>query len=292
MSPLRPSSLRSSAAGRRAPERAAPEVRVGISGWTYAPWRGDFYPKGLPHRRELEYSSEHLTSIEINGTFYAMQKPSSFVKWRDETPKDFVFSIKGGRYITHVKRLVGAEPALANFFATGVLSLGSKLGPFLWQLPPNFQFDAAKLEAFFDLLPRTTTEAIELAEQRDDKLAEDRVSLVADVDKPLRYALEVRHPSFDTPAAVELLREKDIAFVVADSAGKYPYVETPTSNFMYVRLHGAEELYASGYDDDALTVWAERIAEWTTQKLDVFVYFDNDVKGYAPHDAMRLIERL
>lgn len=272
--------------------RRVPEVRVGISGWTYAPWRGDFYPAGLPHRRELEYASENLTSIEINGTFYAMQKPSSFAKWRAETPEDFVFSIKGGRYITHVKRLVGAEPALANFFATGVLSLGSKLGPFLWQLPPNFQFDADKLATFFDLLPRTTTAAIELAERRDDKLAEDRVSLVADADSPLRYALEVRHPSFDTPDAVELLREKNIAFVVADSGGKYPYVETPTADFVYVRLHGAEELYASGYDDDALDGWARRIAEWKARGLDVFVYFDNDAKGYAPHDAMRLIDRL
>nr|WP_296774377.1 DUF72 domain-containing protein [Rhodococcus sp. (in: high G+C Gram-positive bacteria)] len=281
------SARRTSSAARR-----EPEVRVGISGWTYAPWRGDFYPEGLPHRRELEYASENLTSIEINGTFYAMQKPSSFAKWRAETPEDFVFSIKGGRYITHVKRLVGAEPALANFFATGVLSLGPKLGPFLWQLPPNFQFDADKLAAFFDLLPRTTTAAIELAERRDDKLAEDRVSLVADADRPLRYALEVRHPSFDIPDAVELLREKDIAFVVADSGGKYPYVETPTADFVYVRLHGAEELYASGYDDVALDGWAQRIAEWRERGLDVFVYFDNDVKGYAPHDAMRLIERL
>lgn len=269
-----------------------PEVRIGISGWTYAPWRGDFYPAGLPHRAELGYASTHLSSIEINGTFYAMQKPSSFVKWREETPEDFVFAIKGGRYITHVKRLVGAEVALANFFATGVLSLGSKLGPILWQLPPNFRFDADKLATFFDVLPRTTTAAIELAEKRDEKLPEDRVNLDVDGDRPLRHALEVRHPSFKVDEAVSLLRESGIAFVVADSAGKYPYVETPTADLMYVRLHGADELYASGYTEEALDGWAEKIFAWTEQGLDVHVYFDNDAKGFAPFDAMKLIERL
>lgn len=269
-----------------------PDVRVGISGWTYAPWRGDFYPAGLAHRRELEYASSKLSSIEINGTFYAMQKPTSFVKWRDETPDDFVFSIKGGRYITHVKRLNDAEAALANFFATGLLSLGGKLGPILWQLPPNFQFDAGKLAAFFDLLPRTTTAAVELGKRRDEKLADDRVSLVADGERRLRYALEVRHPSFQTDEAVELLREKDVAFVVADTAGRYPFVDAPTSDFMYVRLHGDKELYASGYDDAALDTWAGRVSEWTGAGLDVFAYFDNDMKGYAPFDAMRLAERV
>jgi uncharacterized protein YecE (DUF72 family) len=268
------------------------DVRIGISGWTYAPWRGDFYPTGLAHRRELAYASERLSSIEINGTFYAMQKPSSFAKWHDETPDDFVFSIKGGRYVTHVKRLVGVESALANFFATGVLGLGKKLGPILWQLPPNLQFDADKLAAFFALLPRTTSEAVALAGRRDEKLPEDRVSLVVAGERPIRHALEVRHPSFDTPEAIQVLRQHDIAFVVADSAGRYPFVDTPTSDFMYVRLHGAEELYASGYDDTSLDAWAARVAAWTTSKLDVFVYFDNDVKGYAPHDAMRLISRI
>ncbi len=268
------------------------DVRIGISGWTYAPWRGDFYPTGLAHRRELAYASERLSSIEINGTFYAMQKPSSFAKWHDETPDDFVFSIKGGRYVTHVKRLVGVESALANFFATGVLGLGKKLGPILWQLPPNLQFDADKLAAFFALLPRTTSEAVALAGRRDEKLPEDRVSLVVAGERPIRHALEVRHPSFDTPEAIQVLRQHDIAFVVADSAGRYPFVDTPTSDFMYVQLHGAEELYASGYDDTSLDAWAARVAAWTTSKLDVFVYFDNDVKGYAPHDAMRLISRI
>ncbi|MBY6413490.1 DUF72 domain-containing protein [Rhodococcus sp. BP-252] len=274
------------------PRSATTEVRIGISGWTYAPWRGDFYPKGLAHRRELEYASERLTSIEINGTFYAMQKPTSFVKWRDETPSDFVFSVKGGRYITHLKRLVGVEPALANFFATGVLGLGSKLGPVLWQLPPNLQFDADTLANFFELLPRTMSEAVALADKRDDKLTDDRVALGYDVDRPIRYALEVRHESFACAEAIELVRAHDVAFVVADTAGRYPFVETPTSNFIYARLHGDKELYASGYDDAALDVWAERVRAWTSAGMDVFAYFDNDMKGYAPYDAMRLIERV
>lgn len=267
-------------------------MRIGISGWTYAPWRGDFYPKGLAHRRELEFASEKLSSIEINGTFYAMQKPTSFVKWRDETPENFVFSIKGGRYITHIRRLVDAEAALANFFATGVLSLGPKLGPILWQLPPNFQYDARKLAAFFDMLPRTTMEAASFADRRDDKLPDDRVSVATERDRPLRYALEVRHLSFEVKEAAELLREKNIALVVADTAGRYPFFDTPTTDFVYVRLHGDKELYASGYDDEALDVWAARIEAWTSSKRDVFAYFDNDMKGYAPYDAMRLMSRI
>ncbi|SNT52029.1 DUF72 domain-containing protein [Rhodococcoides kyotonense] len=269
-----------------------PDVRIGISGWTYAPWRGDFYPKGLQHRRELEYASERLTSIEINGTFYAMQKPASFTKWRGETPENFVFAVKGGRYITHLKRLVGVEAALANFFAAGVLGLSGKLGPVLWQLPPNLQFDAATLANFFELLPRTTSEAVELAGRRDDKLPDDRVALGYDVDRPVRHALEARHESFACDEAVELLRAHDVAFVVADTAGRYPFVDTPTSNFMYVRLHGDKELYASGYDDAALDAWTERITSWTSGGMDVFAYFDNDMKGFAPYDAMRLIEKV
>lgn len=269
-----------------------PRVLIGISGWTYAPWRGDFYPAGLAHRKELGYASEKLTSIEINGTFYAMQKPSSFTKWHDETPDDFVFSIKGGRYVTHIKRLVGVEAALANFFATGVLTLGDKLGPFLWQLPPNLEFDARKMADFFAVLPRTVSAAVTLAHSRDDKLAEDRVLLPPPSSRPLRHCVEARHQSFATDEAVELLRENDIAVVVADTAGKYPYVDTPTADFMYARLHGDQELYASGYTDDALDRWAAKISDWTATGRDVHVYFDNDIKGHAPFDAMRLIERI
>ena len=267
------------------------EIRVGISGWTYAGWRGDFYPRGLVQRRELEYAAERLTSIEINGSFYSLQRPTSYTSWREQTPDDFVFSVKGGRYITHLKRLADVETALANFFASGVLALGPKLGPILWQLPENLKFDADRLAGFFGLLPRTTTEAAVLAQRHDDKVPEDRALMTADADRPLRYALEFRSQSFVTPEATNLLREHDIATVLADTAGKWPKVDEDTSDFRYVRLHGDAELYASGYSDAALAQWAKSCRRWAENR-DVFVYFDNDIKGYAPHDAMALQERL
>lgn len=267
-------------------------VRVGISGWSYAGWRGDFYPRGLAQKRELAYAAERMTTIEINGSFYSLQRPTSYASWREQTPDDFVFAVKGGRFITHLKKLVDVEAPLANFFASGVLALGPKLGPLLWQLPPNLGFDSRRLAAFFDLLPRSTAAAAALAQQHDTKVPDDRSLTVAETDQPLRHALEVRHPSYSTPAAVSLLREHDIAFVVADSAGRWPLVEESTSTFMYVRLHGAEELYTSGYDAASLDRWAEKVLSWSGQGKDVFVYFDNDVKGYAPRDALALLSRV
>jgi uncharacterized protein YecE (DUF72 family) len=267
-------------------------ARIGISGWRYAGWRGDFYPPGLPQRRELEHASRRLTSIEVNGSFYSLQRPSSYAAWRAETPEDFVFSVKGGRFITHLKRLVGVETALANFFASGVLALGPKLGPVLWQLPESLSFDAGVLDSFFALLPRTTVEAATLAERHDDKVKEGRSLTVAETDAPLRYALEFRSPTFVTPDAYAVLREHGVACVLADTAGRWPQVEQVTTSFMYLRLHGDKELYASGYSDEALDAWAARCRAWMADGLDVFAYFDNDVKGYAPYDAMRLIERL
>ncbi len=267
-------------------------VRVGISGWTYAGWRGDFYPRGLVQKKELAYASERLTSIEINGSFYSLQRPTSYAAWREQTPDDFVFAVKGGRFITHLKKLAGVETALANFFASGVLALGPKLGPILWQLPPNLGFDPARLGAFFDLLPRTTLDAAALAKEHDAKVPDDRALTVAEVDQPIRHALEVRHHSFSTPETVDLLRAHDIAFVVADTAGRWPLVEQMTSDFMYVRLHGDVELYTSGYGPESLDRWAGKIRAWSDAGQDVFVYFDNDVKGYAPHDAMALLSRV
>jgi uncharacterized protein YecE (DUF72 family) len=267
-------------------------IRIGISGWNYAGWRGDFYPKGLVQRRELAYAAERLGSIEINGSFYSLQRPTSYASWREQTPDDFVFAVKGGRFITHMKKLADVEAPLANFFASGVLALGPKLGPVLWQLPPNLGFDAERLSAFFDLLPQTTGEAAELAKHHDAKVPDDRALTVAEDDRPMRHALEVRHHSFATPEAVELLRAHGIAFVVADTAGRWPLVEEVTSDHMYVRLHGDVELYTSGYTPDALDRWASKIRRWADQGLDVYVYFDNDAKGYAPHDAMALIERV
>jgi uncharacterized protein YecE (DUF72 family) len=271
---------------------AVGQIRIGISGWSYAGWRGDFYPKGLVQRLELAYAAERLSSIEINGSFYSLQRPSSYASWREQTPDDFVFAVKGGRFITHMKKLAGVEAPLANFFASGVLALGPKLGPVLWQLPPNLGFDPERLTAFFDQLPRTTGQLASLAEQHDAKVPDDRALTVAEDDRPVRHALEVRHHSFATPEAVELLRAHDIAFVVADTAGRWPLVEEATSDHMYVRLHGDIELYTSGYTPEALDRWGEKVRGWADAGQDVYVYFDNDAKGYAPHDAMALIERV
>ncbi len=267
-------------------------IRVGISGWTYAGWRGDFYPRGLVQKRELAYAAERMSSIEVNGSFYSLQRPTSYTLWRDQTPQDFVFAVKGGRFITHMKKLAGVETALANFFASGVLALGPKLGPVLWQLPPNLGYDEQRLGDFFALLPRSTTAAADLATRHDAKVPDDRALTVADADRPLRHCLEVRHPSFVTPAAVSLLAEHAIGSVVADTAGRWPSVEEVTSDFMYVRLHGDQELYVSGYTPEALDRWASKALDWASAGLDVFVYFDNDAKGFAPHDALALIERV
>jgi uncharacterized protein YecE (DUF72 family) len=267
-------------------------IRIGISGWRYAPWRGDFYPQGLPQRRELEYAASQLTSIEVNGSFYSLQRPSSYVKWRSEVPADFVFAIKGGRFITHMKRLRDVEAPLANFFASGVLALDQTLGPILWQLPATFAYEEEVLRDFFELLPRTTTQAAELATRHDDKVSGDKLWTGEVVERPLRYALEPRHMSFASEEALAALTECDVALVVADSAGKWPRFEQAVGPLVYARLHGDTELYASGYTDVALDRWAEQLRGWTADGRDAFVYFDNDIKGYAPHDARRLITRL
>jgi uncharacterized protein YecE (DUF72 family) len=281
--------------------------RIGISGWTYKGWRGVFYPPDLPQRRELEYASRAFNSIEINGTHYSLQRPSSFQKWYEQSPDDFVFSVKGSQFITHMKKLRGVETALANFYASGVLCLREKLGPFLWQLPPNLGFDAARLNEFFGLLPRDTAAAAQLAKQHDAKLKSGAFT-EAGGDRPLRHCLEVRHASFLTAEFFEILRTQQIAFVFADTAGRWPYTEDLTSDFVYIRLHGAEELYASGYSDAALDWWAARLKCWThgAQPSDArlltahlqrkissaYIYFDNDAKVKAPFDARRLTERL
>lgn len=267
-------------------------VRIGISGWRYPGWRGDFYPAGLAQRRELAYASGRLTSIEINGSFYSLQRPTSYAAWRAQTPDGFVFAVKGGRYITHLKRLVGAETALANFFASGVLALGPKLGPILWQLPETLKFDAAVLDRFLGQLPRTTAELALLAAEHGDNVPPERALTVAEDDRPVRHALEFRSTTFDVPEAYAVLERHGVACVLADSAGRWPRADRVTAGFAYARLHGDQELYASGYTDAALDAWAERCIGWRSSGLDVYAYFDNDAKGFAPHDAMRLIERV
>jgi len=271
---------------------SAPELRIGVSGWRYPSWRGDFYPKGLPQRLELTYAADRMTAVEVNGSFYSLQRPSSYAAWAAAVPEDFRFAVKGGRFITHMKKLAGVETALANFFASGVLALGDKLGPVLWQLPERLAFDEQRLESFFALLPRTTSEVAALARRRDDKLADDRVLTTPVSERPVRHALEPRHPSFETAQAREVLRRNDICMVIADSAGRWPQMPDATSAFRYVRLHGETELYASGYTDDSLDRWAHQCQAWLDEGHDVHVYFDNDARGHAPYDAVRLLDRL
>lgn len=285
------------------------EIRIGISGWRYEPWRGVFYPVGLAQKRELAFASRQLGSIEINGSFYSLQHPSSWRQWRDETPEDFVFAVKGPKYLTHHLRLKEPAAPLANFLASGLLALGPKLGPILWQFPPQLPFKAERFEAFFALLPHDTEAALALARRHDARL-EGRNHLEIDTKRPLRHAVEIRHPSFATAAFVALLRKHGIALVVADTAGRWPLLEDLTADFVYLRLHGDEELYASGYGDAALDRWAARIAAWAAgrqvddarlvserpaprrARRDVYCYFDNDVKVHAPYDAARLAARL
>ena len=265
-------------------------IRVGTSGWVYPPWRACFYPAGLAHKRELGYLASRLNSVEINGSFYALQRPSSYLNWAQQTPDDFVFAVKGSRFITHMKRLRDVDEPLATFFASGVLALGPKLGPILWQLPPNFAFDSTTIRQFVAKLPRTTTAAALLAAGHSDRIA-DRAWTTTDQDRPLRHAFEVRNPTFANPDFPELLRDEGIALVTADTAGKFPYFEELTADFVYARLHGDVELYTSGYTDAALDTWAAKFAAWGADR-DVFVYFDNDVKVRAPYDAIGLLDRL
>jgi uncharacterized protein YecE (DUF72 family) len=288
---------------------AAGRTFVGISGWTYPGWRGVFYPGGLVHRRELEYASRAMDSIEINGSFYSLQRPTSYARWHDETPPGFVFAVKGSRFITHMLKLRNVETALPNFFASGVLRLGEKLGPILWQFPERFPADLERFARFLEALPKTSDQAAEIARRHDHRL-DGRAWTEAEASIPLRHAFEIRTPGFLGPDFIALLREHAAALVFADTAGRWPYAEDVTADFVYVRLHGAEQLYASGYTDEQLDWWAARIREWrrgcqpddaacasTTSPArrrarDVYVYFDNDAKVHAPFDAIRLRERL
>jgi uncharacterized protein YecE (DUF72 family) len=274
---------------------STPRAFIGISGWRYRSWRGRFYPPGLPQRRELEYAAERMTSVELNGSFYSLQRPSSYQRWRAEVPEGFVFAVKGSRYLTHMLKLRNFDTALANFLASGVLALGPALGPILWQLPERLQFNPEVLEAFLAALPRSTSAAAHLAIAHDGRL-EGRAHLQAEADQPIRHALEVRSPTFETPELVELLRRQDVGLVVADTAGRWPFLKDVTSDFVYVRLHGAEELYVSGYTEEQLEAWAAEVRGWMDGSAtpdgvgrDVYVYFDNDVKVHAPFDAIRLL---
>ena len=285
-------------------------IRIGISGWRYAPWCGVFYPKDLVQRDELAYASRHFPSIELNGSFYSLQRPESYAGWREATPRGFVFAVKAPRFITHVKRLRDVDAPLANFFASGVFELRDKFGPVLWQFPARFKYDHDLFARFFERLPRDTEAALKLARRRDFRM-KGRARLAIDRNRRLRHAIEIRNPEFLEASFIALLREHDIALVVADTAGKWPYVEEITASFMYLRLHGDVQLYTSGYTDQALERWAARIRAWSTgsqprdaarvqgapapprrKSRDVYCYFDNDAKVRAPFDAAKLIEKL
>jgi len=285
-----------------------PNIRIGISGWRYEPWRKIFYPGDLAQHRELEFASRAFTTIEINGSFYSLQTPRSYQSWYEETPANFVFSVKGPRYVTHILRLKNVRRPLANFFASGIFNLREKLGPLLWQFPPSLRFDEPLFETFFSLLPRDTSDALRLARARDSRM-HGRSVLTVDATRPLRHAVEIRHASFATPEFIAQLRRHRVALVVADTAGKWPRLEDVTSDFMYLRLHGDQELYASGYTEAALDRWSRRIRAWSrggeppdaerveasskrAASRDVYCYFDNDVKVRAPFDADRLLQKL
>ena len=287
------------------------DIRIGISGWSYAGWRGVFYPPKMPQRNELAFAAKSFNSIEINGTHYSLQRPEYFARWASETPDDFVFAVKGSRFITHMKKLREVEGALANFFAQGLLRLGKKLGPVLWQFPPRFTFDSVKFASFFKMLPRTMNEASEIAKAHGIKL---RGRAYTSVEpglgmRQVRHCVEIRHESLAVPEFVQLLRQHDIGLVIADTV-EWPLLMDVTADFVYCRLHGSEQLYASGYDDVALDQWADRVAAWArgdnaldgrfackercgkAPGRDVYVYFDNDMKVHAPFDAMGLHERV
>jgi uncharacterized protein YecE (DUF72 family) len=282
-------------------------IRIGISGWTYAPWRGHFYPEDLPHRQELAYASRIFSSIEVNGTFYGLQRPDAFARWAAETPDDFVFSVKAPRFMTHIRRLREPGAPLANFLASGLLRLGAKLGPILWQFPPNFRFDAELMSAFLELLPHDTPAAADLAKAHDPRL-DGRAWVETDRARPMRHAIEIRNESFRDEAFVRLLRAHNVALVCADTV-EWPRLMDITSDFVYCRLHGSEELYRSGYDRAAIDRWAARARAWSlgqpmldgefvdkhslhSEPRDVFLYFDNTDKLRAPGDAETLMQRL
>ena len=293
---------------------AAPRIRIGVSGWRYAPWRGAFYPPDLPQRAELSYAASIFSTIEINGSFYSLQRPESWKRWYAETPDDFQFTVKGPRFITHMLKLRGVEQPLANFLASGVLALGKKLGPILWQFPPQQRFDPERFEPFLEQLPADTAAALALARRRHPRM-HGRSVLAIDGPRPLRHAMEIRHESFLDERFISMLRARGVALVIAETARKWPMPRDVTADFVYLRLHGDRELYRSGYGPAALSRWAQRIEAWHAGReprqlpsdavrvcgparrgragRDVYCYFDNtDVKLRAPADARALMRKL
>jgi uncharacterized protein YecE (DUF72 family) len=269
---------------RNLPPTAKPQIRIGVGGWTFEPWRGAFYPEGLPHRRELEYASRKLTSIEINGTFYGSQKPESFAKWHDETPDDFVFALKAPRFATNRRVLAEAGESIERFFASGVMELRDKLGPINWQFAPTKTFDPDDFAGFLKLLPKSVD------------------------GRAIRHAVEVRHDSFKTPDFVALAREHGVAVIIAGDS-EYPQIADATAPFVYLRIMGTSEAEANGYADRDLDAWTKRAKAFAAGKApsgletvaaskrdktarDVFLYVISGAKLRNPAAAMALIGRV
>ncbi len=279
-------------------------IRLGTAGWVFEPWRKSFYPDGLPQKQELAYAAARLGNIEINATFYSHQKPASFAAWAGQTPQGFVFTVKGHQLVTHLKRLKDVEIPLANFFASGVLALGERLGPFCWQLPGNLGYDAARLEAFLTLLPKTPTELVALAGRADDRLKSPPYLNVIGVER-VRHAIEVRHGSFATPSFLAQLRAHNVALVAADTA-EWPYLDQ-TADFAYLRLQGAPgaESYVPA-ERDRRAGWLRDLAEGRSPAgapligptetvppaRDVHAFFVSTDKEHAPQNARAVMTTL
>ena len=262
---------------------ATGKIRVGIGGWTFEPWRGVFYPDTLPQKRELEFASRHLTTIEVNGTYYGSQKPDSFRKWHDETPDDFVFSLKAPRFATNRKVLAESGESITRFFNSGVALLGPKLGPINWQFMATKKFDPADFEAFLKLLPPEVE------------------------NHPLRHVIEVRHDSFCTPEFIDMAKAYG-ATVVLSADGEFPQIADPTGPILYARIMGTKADHPFGYSDGDLDLWVQRAKSWAAGDLpnglnyigkpaaatprDVFLYVISGHKTLNPAAAMALIERL
>lgn len=283
------------------------KIRIGISGWSYKEWKGGFYPDDLSDDDQLEFAARVFDTIEINGTFYSLTDPATCRRWRDATPRDFQYAVKGSRYITHNLRLNDARGALANFFASGVLELGDRLGPILWQLPQNFRFDAGRLDSFLEMLPRDTESAADLARDHDDRVED--VSYGPGERHLIRHALEIRHDSFLQSETARIAQRHGVELCSSHSS-EWPYIEQITAGFVYLRLHGPRRLYASQYSEPDLDGWADRIKTWKSggepddaerisdleppsrKERDVYVYFDNTAHGHAPKDARSLMGRI
>ena len=283
------------------------KIRIGTSGWDYDEWRGSFYPEELPHRRELEYLGERFGTVEVNGTFYALSRPGSFRQWYEAMPPEGVLAIKGSRFITHNKKLNDVEVALANFLASGVLELKDKLGPILWQLPDNIAVAPSRIDRFLGLLPHDSDSAAAVAARHDDRVPEGAVSV--EHNHRMRHVLEVRHQDHLTAQVARIARSHGVALAFSHSS-QWRYIEEITAGFVYLRLHGPGEIYASRYGEKQLRWWADRIRRWRAggqpagatrltdtlpperTERDVYVYFDNTAAGHAPREATRLIEMI